>query len=248
MSSIIGKMTKSGIFFREALFDLCFPPFCLSCNESLEDSRVLFCEDCFGKIKFINEPYCICCGRIYSSGENHFCSHCLKKGWHFQRARAVVIYTETVSGAIHAFKFRGRKVALHTFQKMKEQSLCCRDLVEPDIIIPVPLHSRRLRKRGFNQALLLARLFFPAEKGKIKKNLLQRQRDTISQTGLDGMARRKNMRDAFVVCLPDQVRGKNIILVDDVFTTGTTVNECARVLMSAGAKQVDVLTLARVDK
>lgn len=248
MSSIIGKMAKSGRYFREALLDLCFPPFCLACNESLADGTFLFCDECFDKIKFIKGPYCFCCGRPYASGENHLCSLCLKKGRHFHLARAVVLYNETVAVSIRAFKFRGRKAALSTFQKMKEQSLCCRDLGDPDIIIPVPLHPKRLRKRGFNQALLLARLFFPDQGGKIEKSLLLRRRDTVSQTGLDGMSRRKNMKDAFVVKRPDLVNGKHVIVVDDVFTTGTTVDECARVLMAAGAKRVEVLTLARVDK
>ncbi|MBI5556992.1 MAG: ComF family protein [Deltaproteobacteria bacterium] len=129
---------------------------------------------------------------------------------------------------------------------MKEQSVGCQDLISPDRIIPVPLHMNRLRQRGFNQSLLLARAFFPDQRNKIIKTALRRQRDTIAQTGLTGLSRRKNLRDAFVVEKKDDVSGKKILLIDDVFTTGTTVNECARVLKQAGAERVDVLTLARV--
>jgi ComF family protein len=159
-----------------------------------------------------------------------------------------MVYNETAARAIVGLKFGGRKAALATFGKLKEQSRVIRDLVIPDAIIPVPLHTNRLRRRGFNQSLLLALAFFPDQRRKIKKTALLRQRDTISQTGLDGAARRRNMRDAFVVSRPEEVSGKKIVLVDDVFTTGTTVNECARALKQAGAAQVDIFTLARVEK
>jgi len=231
-----------------ALVDLCFPPSCLNCAVSLHQSSILFCDSCLAEIKFINEPYCPCCGILFPSGENHLCAICLKKRWHFTRARAVMVYNDTAAKAILGLKFGGRKAALKTFQMFKEQCSPCQDLLAPDCIIPVPLHSNRLRQRGFNQSLLLAMVFYPEDKKKIKKTTLLRRRDTIPQTGLDGLARRKNLRDAFLVQKGTDVYGKKIVLVDDVFTTGTTVNECARALKQAGAAQVDVLTLARVAK
>jgi len=242
------KISENVMRTFEALADLCFPPSCLGCGISLQHSFILFCDSCLVKIKFINEPYCPCCGILFSSGENHLCALCLKKSWNFTRARSVFVYNDTAAKAILGLKFGGRKAALKTFSKFKEQCSPCRDLVIPDSIIPVPLHSNRLRQRGFNQSLLLARAFYPEEKEKIKKTALKRRRDTISQTGLDGSSRRKNMRDAFLVQKEADVYGKKIVLEDDVFTTGTTVNECARALKQAGAAQVDVLTLARVAK
>jgi len=242
------KISVKGMLSLQALVDLCFPPSCLNCTLSLQHSSILFCDSCISKIKFINEPYCPCCGILFPSGENHLCAICLKKRWNFTRARSVMVYNDTAAKAILGLKFGGRKAALQTFQKFKEQCGPCRDMVVPDCIIPVPLHSNRLRQRGFNQSLLLAMAFYPAEKKKIKKTALNRCRDTVSQTGLDGLSRRKNMRDAFVVKRPEEVYGKKIVLVDDVFTTGSTVNECARALKQAGAARVDVLTLARVAK
>jgi ComF family protein len=200
------------------------------------------------KINFIKTPYCLCCGIPFSAGENHLCGVCLKKNWHFTRARSVVVYNETAAKAILGLKFGGRKAALRTFCKFQEQCTPCGDLITPDSIIAVPLHENRLRRRGFNQSLLLAVAFYPNDKKKIRKTILQRRRDTVPQTGLDGVSRRKNMKDAFLVRGKKDIYGKKIVLVDDVFTTGTTVNECARVLKQAGAERVDVLTLARVAK
>jgi ComF family protein len=242
------KISAKGLHYLHDLADLCFPPSCLACGVSLPQSAILFCAGCLQRMTFIREPYCTCCGTIFPAGASHLCGHCLRKGWHFDRARAVMVYNETAARAIVGLKFGGRKAALATFGKLKEQSRVIRDLVIPDAIIPVPLHTNRLRRRGFNQSLLLALAFFPDQRRKIKKTALLRQRDTISQTGLDGAARRRNMRDAFVVSRPEEVSGKKIVLVDDVFTTGTTVNECARALKQAGAAQVDIFTLARVEK
>ena len=124
---------------------------------------------------------------------------------------------------------------------------CLSDIDQPDLIVPVPLHIKRLKKRGFNQALLLARIFFPEHHHLINFSVLQRKRNTSPQTGMDGKERRRNMKNAFVVVDERSVLGKAVLLIDDVFTTGTTVNECARVLKRSGAKEVKVLTLARVD-
>lgn len=113
--------------------------------------------------------------------------------------------------------------------------------------MPVPLHVTRLRERGFNQAHLLARAFFPQQTNRIEATLLERTKKTEPQTRMSGAERRKNLKNAFRVNKPAMVFGKTVVLVDDVFTTGTTVNECARTLLRGGAKEVQVLTLARVE-
>jgi ComF family protein len=120
-------------------------------------------------------------------------------------------------------------------------------LSPPDLIVPVPLHPERLRQRGFNQAQLLAGIFFPERRQKLHLSLIQRLRATPPQTGLTGEMRRRNMKGAFGVTAPEQVAGRTVLLIDDVLTTGATVEECARVLQRAGAGDVQVLTLARVE-
>jgi ComF family protein len=112
----------------------------------------------------------------------------------------------------------------------------------------VPLHRSRLRSRGLNQSLVLARRFFAAERDKIVVDLLVRLKKTIPQTGLDGIQRRRNLKGAFAVARPEEVRGRTVLVVDDVFTTGTTLAECSRTLKAAGAAQVHVWTVARVDE
>ncbi len=245
MNSILRKITVQASLIQ-GLAELCFPPYCLYCKAPLPQSVLLFCPDCLHEIKFLEEPLCPCCGIMYQTGENHLCSVCLRKKWNFTRARAAVIYNDTVAKALFSLKYGGRRAALKTFQKMMEHSSVCSPLADADYIIPVPLHVNRLRHRGFNQALLLANAFFPDRKHAIKKDTLVRIKDTIPQTGLNGVHRRKNMRNAFAVRNSQSLMGKNVLLVDDVFTTGTTVDECAGVLLDAGAGQVDVLTFARV--
>lgn len=238
---------RSGSYLRAAV-DLCFPPKCLSCNTDLNDSRFLFCEDCFGLIDFVGRPYCLVCGTVFAAGDNHLCGHCLQKGWSFDRARGIVVYNETMAAAILDFKFGGRKAALQTFAGLKKMSPFAGHFSSHDLIIPVPLHIKRLRQRGFNQALLLARCFFPDRRDIVRTDILLRRKNTIPQTGLDGVLRRKNLKNAFYVADPQMICGRRILLIDDVFTTGTTVNECAKMLKKEGAAEVDVLTLARVIK
>jgi ComF family protein len=145
---------------------------------------------------------------------------------------------------IQSFKYDDNRVVLPAFAALKESLPHLRGMQEPDLILPVPLHRERLRQRGFNQALILARTFFPHLQARIETTALVRTRRTVAQTGLSGAARRKNIKGAFKA-VEAKVVGRKILLIDDVFTTGTTVNECARILCKAGAREVQVLTLAR---
>lgn len=154
-------------------------------------------------------------------------------------------YKPPLTTIISRFKYHGQTTGLKTFRALQLQSNQ-RPLTRPDLIIPVPLHRKRLRERGFNQALLLARTFYPEERRIIDFSTLIRQQHTAPQTGLSGKIRRSNLKKAFRITDKGRVTGKRVVLVDDVFTTGTTVSECARVLKRAGATKVDVLTLARV--
>ena len=228
--------------------DLCFPPYCICCENPLSGSQLLVCEKCLDALYFTDKPLCSRCGKVFSGreGENHLCSSCMKSSLYYNRARSLFIYDDRVADLVHSLKYNCNTSGLETFTKLKKTSSSLKDLPGADFIFPVPLHVKRLRQRGYNQALLLARSFFYKEKKKIKNNILVRCRNTQPQTGLNGVERRKNLRDAFFVRDQKTVFGKNILIVDDVFTTGTTVNECARVLMKAGAENVDVLTLARV--
>jgi len=208
----------------------------------------MFCRECLEQIELVVGPLCPGCGRQFpkAAGGPHHCGLCLSGHYHFERARAVAIYTEPFSHVIHRFKYQGKTHGLASFPALLAMLPESPLSEQPELILPVPLHDRKLRQRGFNQAVLLARAFFPKEKHRIKTDLLLRQVNTEPQTSLSGRARRLNLKNAFALRKPELVRGKRVLLVDDVFTTGTTVNECARVLKKAGALRVEVLTLARV--
>ena len=160
-------------------------------------------------------------------------------------ASAVTHYQEPVSTLLHRLKYDGDLSVLSALQVIVDGGESV-TLEAEDRVVPVPLHIKRLRSRGFNQAVLIARLFFPDNCSQILVDVLRRVRHTDPQTGLDGVARRKNLRNAFTVSEKSAVSNRKIVLIDDVYTTGTTVLECSRALLAAGAEEVRVLTLARV--
>lgn len=226
---------------------LLFPPSCPSCRK-MNNSQLL-CKGCFEQLQFIKTPYCSCCGRVFPvHGDNHLCGNCLTTSWKFDKARSFVAYEEIIASLIHKLKYSGEMTGIETFKYLCEQSEVLADLTTPDLILPVPLHLKRLRKRGFNQALVLAKALFPEERKKIRHDILTRRTDTPAQMGLSGKKRRKNLTDAFIVANPSEVAEKNILLFDDVFTTGSTANECAKALKSSGCQKVEILTICRADK
>ena len=234
--------------FLKALLDLLLPSFCLACEKPLGPSpELLFCQECQERLHCITSPLCPCCGRVYlkATGGDHHCGACLATPRHFSRARAIFLYEEPVKEVLHRFKYQGKTACLPTFSRFARNLPHLTEMEGVDWIVPVPLHPTRLRERGFNQALLLARAFFPKDR-RVTASLLIRSRPTEPQTNFNGTARRTNLKNAFAALTPHRLAGKNILLIDDVFTTGTTVNECAWVLKKAGAAEVRVLTLARV--
>ena len=217
------------------------------------------CPSCLMDFLPAQSPLCCRCGAIFNAfeGEDHLCENCIRIPRHFHLARAAGIYEGALRQTIQDFKFHGKihlarpfgLVMLHTFRGMYAQKEAV-----PGTVVPVPLHARRHRMRGFNQAFLLAdRLIdlshqhpdpgFPALE--TDRDILLRCRWTHPQTGLNKDLRKTNIADAFRVNAPEKAAGKHILLVDDVYTTGATVDECARVFIRAGAARVDVLTLAR---
>jgi ComF family protein len=232
-----------------SVVELLFPSSCLACRcPVLPGTLPMFCPACLARIEPVSGPLCSGCGRQFpkAAGGPHYCGLCLTGQYHFERARAVALYTEPFSHVIHRFKYQGVTHALASFHALLERLPEAALSEPPELILPVPLHAGKLRQRGFNQAALLARAFFPRERQRIKTDLLVREINTEPQTSLSGKARRQNLKNAFALRETELVKGKRVVLVDDVFTTGTTVNECARVLKKAGAARVEVLTLARV--
>lgn len=226
-----------------ALAELLFPARCLGCGGQLGTSRPpLICNDCQAGIAAIASPFCSCCGAPKSG---RTCRACQQNSFAFDRARSLFVYQEPIRSLIHQLKFNGKLTGLSTFAALAKEANAAAFFHEPDLILPVPLHIRRLRWRCFNQSLLLAKACFPVWKGKIQPDLLQRHRATVPQTQLDSTARRSNLAGAFSLREPKTVKGRHILLVDDVFTTGSTLHECAKALREAGAVEIAAFTVAR---
>jgi ComF family protein len=239
----------------EALSDISevvFPPQCLGCSEILYPvNGQIFCPACGDKIKYITGDICHICGTTFpdSPAQSHLCGDCLENKTYFSYARAVFSYENFVLNAIHQFKFkRNISVGEILASFMAGFSFPDIDFADYSLMIPVPLHIKRLRERGFNQSLVLARAVGKKRQIPVNFSVLKRRRFTLTQTGSNREERKENIKGAFEVTDPKKIAGKNIILVDDVYTTGATMNECAKTLTKAGARKIAVLTLARVLK
>lgn len=228
------------------LLDLVFPPRCPACR--LRTARVEICHDCLSTVAEPAGPVCTRCGLpLPLGGPQSCCGRCLRHPPAFARARACTTYRRTeqhpVVQVLQRVKY-GREIACAG----PLGDYLCRHLPaldRSDLIVPVPLHRRRLQWRGFNQSALLATRLARRRQVPLNVHALARRRATPAQVGLGEAQRRRNVAGAFVVRDPPAVRGKSVLLVDDVMTTGATVDECAQVLRRAGARCVDVLVLAR---
>lgn len=236
------------------LLDFILPPRCCICDASTIGAPIPWvCEACWEAIAYIQSPICYQCGEPFAAppegiaSSMHHCGDCLLQPPTFAQARAVGLYHGILQQIIHAMKYRSvygltRPLA----QLLQRQFEACWAEASPDILIPVPLHRCRLRQREFDQALALARYLSQGVHIACEAEVLIRQRDTRSQVGLKVAERDRNVRGAFDVRQPQSIRGKAVLLIDDVYTTGATVKECARILRRAGAEWVGVYTLARV--
>ena len=237
------------------LIDIIYPPRCHICLEFLGKNRtqdgLSLCKGCFEGLSPITPPLCPVCGRPFKTGlhENHLCEDCLRKRPLYYRAGAPYLYEEKVMEAVHSFKYGGRTSLGHTLgsllARFAEQWL---PEAENPLIMPIPLHPRKLRERGFNQSLVLARHVASRTGFELDFLTLRRIRYTLPQAGLKGSERRRNVRRAFELTGQKAVKGRTVLLVDDVATTGSTLNECARVLIRAGAERVNCLVLARTKR
>jgi ComF family protein len=219
--------------------------------EAFSELAAHLCDACRAGILPVESPLCPCCGIPFRGrvGVDHLCGRCLEEPPAFHQARAALLYARTTVDLIHALKYRGRLELARPLGRLLRSTYDRR--CEPvDLIVPVPLHAARMRQRGFNQADLLVRRWGGSSRDgagpPVAPDVLQRTRPTAPQFGLGRSEREANIRGAFEVRCPDAVEDRRILLVDDVLTTGSTAEECARRLLHCGAAQVDVLTVARV--
>ena len=226
-----------------------YPPTCAGCGELVSPAEPLeFCPRCRDSLELVRSPACPTCGLPLSpeAPEPYQCGACLGGLYRFDRARAAGPYRGLLREVIHRFKYQGHISLARPLAQLllpPARELCT--LSELHVVVPVPLHRRRLRDRGFNQAALLARRLGASLNLPVGYTVLRRRRWTEPQIGLSLSQRAENVRGAFAVSESAVVRGRGVLLVDDVFTTGETVDQCVRELKRAGAREVAVLTVAR---
>lgn len=231
----------------EALLSLLFPPHCAACGADTT-ARVHLCGKCGEDVQRIEAPFCRQCSQPFDgaiTGE-FTCSTCSGRAFHFDCAVARHLARGVVREFIHRFKYERQFHLRHQLAEWAAAGLeDDRIRAQPfDAFVPVPLHPTRKREREFNQAEVIADLL--ARRADVPvRNAIERTRYTTTQTRLDRRERMENLRGAFRVRHPTAVQDRHLILVDDVFTTGSTVEECARVLREAGAASVRALTVAR---
>jgi len=247
----------------ESLFATLFRSDCRLCGTPLiKVSRLPVCEDCLLAMRPIAGGVCSSCGEGLVSpnafSEDHNeprCGLCRRLAPPFAKAAAYGSYDGGLRELIHLLKYEHVRTASNVLGRMLAEVIAALKPSFGDaalVVVPVPLHPSKMRQRGFNQAELIARAALklkPAgDQLACNGSVLERRRDTQSQTGLSNHQRRENIRGAFAVALPREIEGREVLLVDDVFTTGTTVSECARILRRAGATRVWVATVARTLK
>jgi ComF family protein len=237
--------------FRSTLFQFFLPPQCPCCEKFLEEGQQGVCSNCLSEIRWIVPPFCSICGIPFISKEieDHPCGACMTHRKYFTIARALGTFEGSLQEAIYRWKYEGKTHLTPFLAEWMAEGL--NRYWEPDsldLLIPVPLHPQRLRQRGFNQALLLVKELSRRIGIPYRKTIVQKKKSTIPQVNLSGVEREKEVRGTFHVIGSEELLGKSVLLVDDVYTTGATVNECSKVLLRGGAEKVDVLTLAHAIK
>lgn len=225
------------------MLDFALPPRCAGCGVIVDDVHS-FCPDCWTKVDFLGESGCGTCGFPLEATETDTCGACLAQPPRIARTRAAVAYGELSRGLAIRLKY-GRKVAVARTMARYMAPLVAEGSHNP-IFVPVPLHRARLWQRGFNQSALLAtelsrKLAIPSD-----PRALRRFKRTPPLRGMSPVQRRKTVAGAFKVDPGASLAGRTVILVDDVLTTGSTAEACARVLQRAGAARVELITWARV--
>jgi ComF family protein len=230
------------------LLDLVYPRSCAGCGGAIKDEAGHICWDCLAEMKVIGEPFCTICGDpIHGKVEHKYaCAWCLDHRPHFDLARSVVRYRGVAQVVVQALKYAKMTCLTQDLVSLLSAGMRSYYLTERiDAVTFVPLHARRERERSYNQAKLLAKGLAEAFELPLLPKSLRRIKPTPTQTDLSASERRKNVNGAFTSEDGRWLKGRNLLLVDDVMTTGATVDECAKVLKKAGAARVCVITVAR---
>ena len=227
--------------------DLIFPRRCPACDRAVRPFGGIICRECEDQllVRELSSEMALCCqcGKPLQDEHREFCEDCTKIHHRYQRGCAVYRYRD-VSGALYRLKYQGRREYAEWMGERMAERLCQEfDPEEIDALVPVPVSARRERKRGYNQAAALA-FYISRETGiPIREEYLARRTDTAVLRGMSGEERRRNLKNAFIAPV-DDVKSKVIMLIDDIYTTGATIDACTEQLLEKGASAVCYVTLA----
>lgn len=232
--------------FAELIF---FPSFCELCSSLLEyPKEKVVCHSCWDDIEPSYSSYCLCCGQFFGgSGEPHFCGNCLKKRPPFSHHRSCAKYEGILKDIIILYKYRHFQVLGKDLAFFIDRILVEKEEIWEGVnaVVPVPLHPRRKKKRGFNQSQIIAKELAKMRRVELVEGILVKAKNVPPQTSLEVNERQQNVRGAYKVIKGERIRGKVILLVDDVYTTGSTIRECSSVLKEAGVKEIRALSIAQ---
>jgi ComF family protein len=246
----------------DSIASVLFPADCRVCGEPLAVlGRIPVCDSCWNNLPKQSGPLCSRCGESlgisdFGEGREQQCRPCRLVAPDFEQAVAHGLYTGTMRSLLHLMKYDGLEpVAAKLGALLAGQVAAIPGLPAKMLVVPVPLNEGKRRERGFNQSELLARavcdfmrLLRPAWKGELSPGILVRQRETKSQAGLTLHERRRNLRGVFSVSDPETLRGRDVLLIDDIYTTGATARSCSAALKKGGAARVWVATVARAQR
>jgi len=230
------------------MLDILYPRNCVQCGAPSPDALSYLCWDCLSDTPKIEAPFCVCCGDPVAGDIQHdyTCFACSRETPAFDAARSAVLYEGAVGAGLRDLKYHQ---AVWMARDLASLLFACVHAEYPDLdfnfISAVPLHPTRRRERGYNQSGLLATALARRMGVPYRGKAVRRIRPTISQTGLTAPQRAANVYDAFRIGLFQRLKGKRVLLVDDVMTTGATVNACAKALKNGGVQTVHVVTVAR---
>jgi ComF family protein len=242
-----GRVQDTAWNLLDPVLAVVFPSLCPACQAPLaRPSRGPLCVPCWRALPRHREPRCACGLPLGDHGRGA-CGRCRRGLSPVVGGASLGPYEGGLRAVLHELKYRGRRrVAARLARALLDSPDARRVLAPGAVLVPVPLHPRRRRQRGFNQAELIAAALSRGAGLEAAAGALVRRLDTAPQTGLSAAGRRANVRDAFVVRQRPRVAGRAVVLVDDVLTTGATAHACARALLAAGAAEVRLLTVARV--
>lgn len=220
-----------------------YPPRCPLCDQVLRIGERGCCRECRGKLPWAAEPVCMKCGTPVRSMETEYCPDCLEQNHFFTRGAAAFIYTGAMRRSVYRMKFGNRRDYIDFYgDAMAFATGSCLDRWRPEVILPVPMHPAKKRKRGYNQAELLARRLGKAAGIPVREDLLRCVRQTPAQKRLNRRERMRNLRGCFAAAR-DFPPVKRVLLVDDVYTTGCTMDEISRILLENGVENIFFVVL-----